>query len=135
MRESSELRNGDQVRLSIGDASVDAPVWIMPGQAADCVVALLGFGRRDVGAVGERCRLRLLSADRPQRMRRRSQKAAGRVDLASTDHHNLIFNAAGDIVQHGTLAEYGKDPHFLAVERAASRISIAGSPRDRPPGR
>ena len=26
------------------------PVWIMPGQAADCVVALLGFGRRDRAA-------------------------------------------------------------------------------------
>ena len=45
------LRNGDMIRLSLGDASVTAPAWIMPGQAADCVVALLGFGERHAGTV------------------------------------------------------------------------------------
>jgi molybdopterin-containing oxidoreductase family iron-sulfur binding subunit len=109
----SNLRNGDKVRLSVGDASSTVPVWIMPGQAADCVVALLGFGRRHVGGVGSGAGFDFYPlagrSDLPS-----LEKVAGHMELASTDHHNLIFDAAGDIVKHGTLAAYGKDPHFLA---------------------
>ena len=47
-----KARNGDKVRLSMGKAAMTVPVWIVPGQAPDCVVALMGFGRRQVGAVG-----------------------------------------------------------------------------------
>src|SRR6202023_1642607 len=42
-------------------------------------------------------------------------KIKGRADLAYTDHHNLILDEAGKYVRHGTLAEYGKDPQFLAT--------------------
>jgi molybdopterin-containing oxidoreductase family iron-sulfur binding subunit len=76
-------------------------------------VALLGSGRHDVGTVGSGAGFDFYPltgrTDVPA-----LEKAAGRVDLASTDHHNLIFNVSGDIVKHGTLAEYAKDPHFLA---------------------
>ncbi len=34
------------VRLQIGDRAVEAPVWIMPGQADDTVAVYLGFGAR-----------------------------------------------------------------------------------------
>ncbi|MGO4834066.1 4Fe-4S ferredoxin, partial [Rhizobiaceae sp. 2RAB30] len=36
-----KVRNGDEVRLSMGNTQVTAPVWILPGQAQDCAVALL----------------------------------------------------------------------------------------------
>ena len=109
-----KVRNGDNVSLSVGKVSLTAPVWIMPGQANDCVVALLGSGRRGVGTVGDeagfdfypltgRTDLPLLA------------KASGHVELASTDHHNLIFDVARDIVRHGAVADYAKDPHFLAL--------------------
>jgi len=108
-----KLHNGDQVRLSAGGANLTVPIWIMPGQARDCAVALLGFGRRQVGSVGEGAGFDFYPltgrTDAPS-----LEKAAGHTDLASTDHHNLIFNAAGDIVRHGSLTEYGKDPHFLS---------------------
>jgi MoCo/4Fe-4S cofactor protein with predicted Tat translocation signal len=109
-----KLRNGDMVRLSIGDVSSTAPIWIMPGQAADCVVAFLGSGRSDVGSVGTGAGFDFYPltgrADAPA-----LEKVAGYVDLACTDHHNLIFDTAGEFVRHGTLAEYGKDPRFLAA--------------------
>ncbi len=109
------LRNGDKVRLSMGDASSTAPVWIMPGQAADCVVALLGFGRR-VGSVGSGAGFDFY----PLTGRTGAaslEKSNGHVDLACTDHHNLIFDPAGEFVRHGTLAAFGKDPRFLATDR------------------
>ncbi len=45
--------NGDRVRLSVGRAEMTAPVWLLPGQAPDCVIAPLGFGRSEAGLVGQ----------------------------------------------------------------------------------
>ncbi|MGH7000236.1 MAG: TAT-variant-translocated molybdopterin oxidoreductase, partial [Stellaceae bacterium] len=108
-----KVDNGDMVRVSMGDANLTAPVWIMPGQAADCVVALLGSGRSHVGTVGTGAGFDFYPltgrADAPA-----LQKTAGHVNLASTDHHNLIFDEAGNYARHGTLAAYRADPHFLA---------------------
>jgi molybdopterin-containing oxidoreductase family iron-sulfur binding subunit len=42
------------------------------------------------------------------------ERVSGAVDLACTDHHNLIFDMAGDIVRHGSLSQYAKEPRFLA---------------------
>jgi Fe-S-cluster-containing dehydrogenase component len=46
------LENGDVVELSAGKQIVEAPVWITPGHAADCVTVSLGYGRTHAGAVG-----------------------------------------------------------------------------------
>ncbi len=109
-----KLQNGDMIRLSIDEANVTAPVWIMPGQAEDCVVAHLGFGRRRVGAIGSDAgfdfypltgRVGALSL----------QKAAGHMELACTEHHNLIFDNVGHYVRHATLAQYDKDERILAA--------------------
>ncbi|MGH8276574.1 MAG: 4Fe-4S dicluster domain-containing protein, partial [Steroidobacteraceae bacterium] len=107
-----KLLNGDMVRVSMGDANLTAPVWIMPGQAADCAVALLGFGRR-AGSVGRGAGFDFYPltarSDAPS-----LRKVAGHVKLASTGHHHLIFGETGDYARHGTLAAYREDPHFLA---------------------
>jgi molybdopterin-containing oxidoreductase family iron-sulfur binding subunit len=108
-----KLRNGDTVRLSVGQAVMTVPIWIVPGQAPDCVVALLGSGRRHVGTVGDNAGFDfypLTGRRDPPSL----EKAAGIVDLACTDHHNLIFDMAGDIVRHGSLSRYAKEPRFLA---------------------
>jgi molybdopterin-containing oxidoreductase family iron-sulfur binding subunit len=108
-----KLRNGDKVRLTMGKSAMTIPIWILPGQAPNCVVALLGFGRRKVGAVGVNAGFDFYpltdSADVPS-----LKKIDGSVELASTDHHNLIFDMAGEIVKHGTLGRYEQNLHFLA---------------------
>jgi Fe-S-cluster-containing dehydrogenase component len=110
------LRNGDMIRLSLGDASVTAPAWIMPGQAADCVVALLGFGERHAGTVGTGAGFDFYPltgrASAPS-----LQKVPGHMNLACTDHHNLIFDETGEYVRHATLAEYSSDPRSLATDK------------------
>jgi MoCo/4Fe-4S cofactor protein with predicted Tat translocation signal len=116
----SNLRNGDQVQLAIGDLSVLAPVWILPGQAADCVVAPLGFGRRHTGNVAAGTGFDyypLVGLQGTPTM----EKTGHHVRLASTDHHNLIFNAAGDLIKHGTLAAYRENPGFLRAVEPGSR--------------
>lgn len=115
-----QLNNGDMVRLSMGEASLSAPAWIMPGQAADCVVALLGSGRR-VGSVGAGAGFDFYpltgAANGPS-----LKKVKGRADLACVDHHNLIFDEAGAYVRRATLAEYSKDPRFLVAKDAAPHL-------------
>ncbi|HUI22310.1 MAG TPA: TAT-variant-translocated molybdopterin oxidoreductase [Methylocella sp.] len=123
-----QLRNGDMVRLSIGEANLDAPIWILPGQAQDCIVAFLGFGQQQAGEIANGRGFNvypLIGQPGPPSL----AKAGGHVELASTDHHNLIFDEADRIVRHGPLASYNKDPHFLAVEAPNPQLY-----RWRPPG-
>ena len=110
-----KLANGDLVTVSVGGASLTLPAWVMPGQAADCVVALFGFGRRDVGMVGQGVGFDvypLTAASGPATLR----KATGRAELASTEHHDPIFADAEDFVRHGTLAAFEADPQFLGKQ-------------------
>ena len=111
------LGNGDQVTVGVGGASVVLPAWVMPGQAADCVVALLGFGRHDVGMVGKGVGFDVypLTAGSGAVTLR---KMGGRAALACTEHHDPIFAAAGDYVRHGTLAAFKADPGFLGKQPA-----------------
>ena len=110
-----ELQNGDKVRLTAGDASATTPIWIMPGQADDCVVALLGFGRRRVGEAGRNAGTDFFPfADHAQEAA--LEKAHGRVELAGTDHHHTIYDESGLYARSGSLAEFLKDERFLASQ-------------------
>jgi MoCo/4Fe-4S cofactor protein with predicted Tat translocation signal len=106
------LANGDRVSVAVGDARVILPAWVMPGQAADCAVALLGFGRTDVGMVGQGVGYDvypLTAGTGPVTLR----KDTGKEELACTEHHDPIFADASDYVRHGTLAAFKTDPGFL----------------------
>ncbi len=46
------LQNGDLVRLGAAGRSLEAAVWIMPGQAPDVVALSLGYGRTAAGSLG-----------------------------------------------------------------------------------
>ena len=46
------LENGDLVRVESFGRRLEAPVWIMPGQAPETVALALGYGRERAGAVG-----------------------------------------------------------------------------------
>ena len=46
------LANGDVISLKLRGQTVSGPVWIIPGQADDCVTVHLGYGRTAAGSVG-----------------------------------------------------------------------------------
>ena len=120
--------NGERVRLSVGAASLVAPVWLLPGQAADCVTAPLGFGRTAVGLAGQGAGFDyhpLLGQPGPVAI----DKAEGRVALASTEHHALIFDRAGEFVRHGTLDKFEQHPSFLQENEENPHLY-----RSKPPG-
>ena len=107
------------------------PAWIMPGQAADCVVALFGFGRarcraRSVRAPASTC----LSAGGTRRRARRCAKPTGTRRLPAPNITTpIVDRMPDDFVRHGTLAEFTADPHFLADHEAdAGALSLASRP-------
>ena len=112
------LSNGELVELRLGERTLRAPVWIMPGQAARSITLHLGYGRTHAGRVGNgqgfnayvlRTSTALWNADALL-----IRKVGGRHELATTQHH---FNIEGrDMLRAGTLADYRRDPHFATTQ-------------------
>jgi MoCo/4Fe-4S cofactor protein with predicted Tat translocation signal len=107
------VRNGDRVTLSVGRTSVTLPAWIMPGQANNCVVGLLGFGRRVVGTVGEGTGFDLYHLSYRQGPPSLA-KAEGSEVLGCTEHHNPMLSTPDDFARRGTLAQFQAEPRFLS---------------------
>jgi Fe-S-cluster-containing dehydrogenase component len=110
-----KLVNGAEIALRVGSQEVLAPAWIMPGQAADCVTALLGYGRRVVGAVGLNTGIDfypLRAATGPVTL----EPTGRQHSVASTDHHDVLAAGPGDIVRHATLVEFNQNLHFAKSE-------------------
>lgn len=53
-RDELGLRNGDMVRLSKGDATIELPVWGLPGHADHSITVMLGWGRTEAGRYGNK---------------------------------------------------------------------------------
>jgi MoCo/4Fe-4S cofactor protein with predicted Tat translocation signal len=52
LAEKNGLTSGDVVTLTAGQASVEGPVWVLPGMAPGTVSVQLGYGRSRAGHVG-----------------------------------------------------------------------------------
>lgn len=116
-----QLENGDYVRLAIGETSIVAPVWIMPGQAPDCVTALLGSGRRAAGTIGNDSGFDyypLTGLGGLATLRKENRRA----ELATTVHHNLLLETPPEILRHGTLAAFVANPGFAVNEQPEPHI-------------
>ena len=102
------LSNSDEVELTAGAVKLRAPIWIVPGQAEECVVAWLGGGRMRAGSVGNGVGVDftpLRGIDAAVALRRTGRTIA----VASTDHHNMleVDGATVDsVVRHATLAQF-----------------------------
>ena len=46
------VENKDVVKIAAGDRSIEAAVWIVPGQADHSVALTLGWGRTKAGRIG-----------------------------------------------------------------------------------
>lgn len=121
------MQNGDRLEVRRGDARIVLPVWVVPGQAPDTVIATLGYGREDVGAVGHGVGWNVypFGGEGPVSLR----KAEGQDRLASTEHHDPIFSDAGEYVRHAGLDAFKADPKVLAREPALEHLY-----RMHPPG-
>jgi molybdopterin-containing oxidoreductase family iron-sulfur binding subunit len=116
-----KLENGDIVNLKFRGRSVRAPIWILPGQADDCVTVNVGYGRTRAGSVGDGVGFNAYAL-------RTSDALWGGAGLEierTGDTHELVttqqhWNMEGrDQVRVGTLA---------AVQSDATAITRTGEP-------
>lgn len=115
------LRNEDVVELRYRDASVRAPVWILPGQADNSVTVHLGYGRMRAGNVGTGIGFNayaLRTSDEPWfATGLEIRKTGQRYQLFSTQHQFSMENR--HLIRTATIDEYEKNPKFAQeVEEA-----------------
>lgn len=115
------LTNGDVVTLTLPDRTVDAPIWITPGQMPGCVTVHLGYGRTRVGRVGEGAGFNaygLRTSDHLWEMSGLEITKTGKsLSLAETQGH---FNMEGrDLLRVAPLQEFAANPNFTQEEPAA----------------
>jgi molybdopterin-containing oxidoreductase family iron-sulfur binding subunit len=111
------------VELRLGERTVRAPAWIMPGHADGSVTVYLGGGREHAGKVGSGAGFdayALRTSEHPWfAPGLEVSKTRGRHLLACTQQHHLMENRG--IVRSATLAEYHDKPNF-ASEREREHL-------------
>ncbi|MBL8600295.1 MAG: TAT-variant-translocated molybdopterin oxidoreductase [Myxococcales bacterium] len=110
------VHNGDMVRVSKGNNSIEIAAWVLPGQA-DFVVGLnLGWGRTRAGRVGNG---RGFSVNKLRTVAApwffdgaRVEKISGHYSFSQTqDHHRM---EGRPIAIESTFAQYRENPNFAA---------------------
>lgn len=108
------LKNEDLIKLSYAGRSVEAVVWILPGQADYSVSLLLGYGRQHLGRIADDVGFNyytLRASDsidfgKGLKVVNLHQK----YELANVQDHWSMEGRA--IVREATLEEYKQEPHF-----------------------
>jgi len=121
-------RRAAVVRVEVDGKSIEAPAWVLPGQADGVLTLHLGYGRARTGKVGKGVGVDVY----PLRTRAGFWHRSGanvhptgdRYELASTQGHFVMENRP--IVRHATLAEYQREPGFAreAVEAPAHDMTL-----------
>ncbi len=114
LAEERGLNNGDLVTLTIGDNTLEIPVWILPGQPHNSIAIDFGYGRTSVGQVGAGTGFNAFVARTSDTLWSGAATLAvtgGYYSLVSTQNHSSMEGR--DIVRYETLDEFlhGHDDH------------------------
>lgn len=119
------VEHGQMVRISVGPASVDLPVYIQPGQAKKTVALRLGYGRDQAGPVGIGIGADVYPLARALAAagnRAKIEPTGESRDLVTTQDHFAIdatgaevreARANQELVRSAPLAYYRKHPRFV----------------------
>jgi molybdopterin-containing oxidoreductase family iron-sulfur binding subunit len=110
------------LELKLGERSVRAPVWVVPGHADDTVTVSLGYGRDSAGKIGGTANNRvgfnayqLVTSARPWFSSGLVvQQTPARALIACTQEHQLMENR--EIVRANTLEVYKSRPDFSTAK-------------------
>jgi len=112
------LETGDVITLSWRGQSVEAPLWVLPGQADDSIALSLGYGRTQAGRIGNGVGYNagaLRHSEAPWSGPGLELSATGAShELVQTQEHWSMENRP--LIREATLAEYRENPDF-ATER------------------
>ncbi len=116
LAQREKLQNGDYVELQFRGRKLNAPVWILPGQAQNSVTLHLGYGRQKAGRVGKNKGYNAYLLRTADALWHGSglvlRKTGQRLQFATTQNH---FSIEGrHLYRAGFLAEFVRQPHFAA---------------------
>lgn len=125
------VNDEDVITVKTAQGSVEAPVYVMPGQAPNTIAMAIGYGRSFAGQVGGDYEAKIIAPGFDVRPIRHQSglywvegasvaKTGKTYPLASTQEHHMVdtlgreerANRAPTLVRAGSLAEYIKDPKF-----------------------
>ena len=114
----------DVVKITAGDRSITAAVWIVPGQADHSIALTLGWGRTKAGRIGNGRGFDVY----PLRTTDTLGFASG-VTVAKTGDEPYFFAQTQEnnstegrpIAHEATLSEYQKSPNFPAIDAPPQR--------------
>jgi Fe-S-cluster-containing dehydrogenase component len=109
------LETGDVVDLTFRDRTIQAPVWVQPGQAENSVTLPLGYGREIVGRVGRNVGFNAYALRTTDALwfgdGLAIRKTGARHWFVSTQQHHDLHGPRG-ILHDGTFEEFISNPHF-----------------------
>lgn len=119
------VKTGNLVDLTLNGQSLEAPIWVQPGQANGVVALALGYGRTRGGAVasGEDKEMvgfnanAIRSSQNPWHQKGiEVRNKGGDYRFASTQTYYVLEGR--DVVRAGTLEEFKENPNFVPAEKA-----------------
>jgi len=118
-----DVTTGDVVEISLETTKLKAPVYVLPGQAADCITLPLGWGRT-VGGLAAGAGFDAYTA--------RGAEAAWVVDIAALTKTGETYKLATtqdqdrvlgrDLVLEGDLDQFNSDPGKIAPRKQAESL-------------
>jgi len=116
--------NGDMIEITLGNRTVEGPVWVQPGQADYMLGLALGYGRERAGRVGHNVGFNMYPLRTTQTenfaVGAKVRKPGGTYQLATTQNHWSMEGRP--IVREANLQQYREHPDF------AKRMDIKESP-------
>lgn len=124
--EKMDLSNGSVIEISVKGQTLQAPVWILPGQDEKTVVLPLGYGRKTAGSVGNNIGFNaytLRFSKFPVWAYSDSISKTGKKQkLATTqNHHNM---EGRDLVRSASMEKYLENPRFAQGENTGPLPSL-----------
>jgi MoCo/4Fe-4S cofactor protein with predicted Tat translocation signal len=108
------LREGDVASIVVGERRLEVPVWVLPGQAEDCITLRVGFGRRRAGPVGTAIGANvylLRSKDQPWQAGASLAKTGARHRFASEQNEALM--EGHELIREAELTTFLEQPEPL----------------------
>ncbi len=101
----------DLAEVTVGSASVRAPVIIQPGHPDGAITLHVGYGRTKAGAIGDGCGSNVYPLRTTATMHfagSATLKVVGKTKVANTQYHHSMHGR--DIVRYGSVSKYKENP-------------------------
>ena len=126
----------DVIKIAVGDRSITAGVWVLPGQADNSIALTLGWGRKSAGRIGNGRGFDVYPIRTTQGLgfasAQVSKTGADAYFFAQTQEHSSTEGRP--IAHEATLADYKQRPNFAELDSPPLARAAALEPAGLQPG-